>query len=475
MKKRFTRKDMIYKYPTINADSFDKRRFNELLFMSKGLQKVKHEGRNEPYFDQLMGDIWSSFYKAKPRLLDKEEINSNLFFNHQLMERVLNDGTFQETHEFTKLDDLHSALSTISFAKKIFQWIENQTEINQDLSNAHKKMMEQLKKSGDNSEQFQKKMNEYFNVLEKHMESDSKEFSEMLKDSIEQTKQTKRQINELVGGIEAGKGSKDEMKQMPLRDQFVLAEYLQHNYKMRSIAEWAGRFKAIAKSKQKSISKESISRSGITVGKDIDRILPNEMLNLSNPITKNEFLKRFVEGQTLQYATKGKQTLGKGSIILCLDQSGSMDKLDEQSKGFTLALMSIAKRQKRDFALITFDNLVNIRKYPKGKITTGEMVELCENFMGGGTDFVKPLEKSLSLIKGSKYKNADIVFVTDGQAPLTPGFLKRFNDYKEKLGFSVLSLLIGNRADTRTVSAFSDKVFHSKDFIDEKAHDVFKI
>ena len=36
--RRFIKKDHVYKNPTINADSFDKRRFNELLHMSKGLQ-----------------------------------------------------------------------------------------------------------------------------------------------------------------------------------------------------------------------------------------------------------------------------------------------------------------------------------------------------------------------------------------------------------------------------------------------------
>lgn len=475
MKKRFTRRDHVYKYPTVNADSFDKRRFNELLFMSKGLQKVRQTGEKQPYFDQLMGDIWSSFYKNKPQLLEIEEISPELSMNYQLMNRVLSDELFAETHEYTKLDDLHSALSTVGFSEKIFEWLEKQVDSNQDMQNAFENLMQQQEKHGQNSQQFQEAMKNFSDALSDQLENNNPDFTQMLKESIEETKQTEKNLQNLLSGIEAGKVSNNEMKQMPLREQFALADYLRTNYKMRRIAEWAGRFKAIAQSKQKSISKESISRSGVTNGNDIDRILPNEMLNLSNPATKLDFLKRFAEGQTLQYATKGKQTLGKGSIILCLDQSGSMEQLDEQSKGFALALMSIAKRQKRDFALITFDTRTKTKQYPKGNISTSQMVDLCEHFMGGGTEFFRPLSESLKLIRGSRFKNADIIFVTDGEDSLSRQFLINFRKEKEKLGFSVLSLLIGNEADRNTVRAFSDEIYHSSDFADENAHEIFKI
>ncbi len=81
-----------------------------------------------------------------------------------------------------------------------------------------------------------------------------------------------------------------------------------------------------------------------------------------HPTTKIDFLRRFVEGQTMIFEQKGKEELGKGPIILCLDQSGSMRNLDAQAKGFTLALMSIARRQKRDFCLILFSTRTQVSK-----------------------------------------------------------------------------------------------------------------
>ncbi len=83
----------------------------------------------------------------------------------------------------------------------------------------------------------------------------------------------------------------------------------------------------------------------VTLGNDIERLLPMELGLYTHPITKNDFLRRFVEGQTMMYEQKGQEVLGKGPIILCLDQSGSMHKLDTQSKRFTLALISIGRKQ----------------------------------------------------------------------------------------------------------------------------------
>ena len=89
----------------------------------------------------------------------------------------------------------------------------------------------------------------------------------------------------------------------------------------------------------------------------------------------------------MQYEQKGHEVLGKGPIVLCLDQSGSMHKLDTQSKGFTLALMSIARKQKRDFCLVLFSTRTKIIKYEKGKIKGSDMVNFALTFLGGGTNF----------------------------------------------------------------------------------------
>ena len=235
---------------------------------------------------------------------------------------------------------------------------------------------------------------------------------------------------------------------------------------MKEIADWAGRFKEVARAKQKHLHRDSIERSGITIGNEVDRLLPIELSKLTMPQAKVDFIRRFAEGQTMMFDKKGKDILGKGPIILCLDQSGSMRKLDTQSKGFALALMSIAKKQKRDFALITFSVSATTQIFKKGSSTKEDLIQLAEGFLGGGTNFYDPLRQSLSLIKESRFKNADIVFVTDGQANLPDEFIEELISIKDKKKFECLSVLIGRDADVDTVQKFSDRVINADDFME---------
>ncbi|MEL3959637.1 VWA domain-containing protein [Caldifermentibacillus hisashii] len=472
MDKRFKKKVNIYKNPTINVDSFDKRRFNELMFMSKGLQRVKKEGEEIPFFDQLMGDVWSVLFKNNPQLI--EEVPNELKNNQKIIKKVLNDEKYHETHEYTKLDDLYSCLCTVGFSEKIFNWIKKEIVSDPYIQLTHNDMKINEIQKGKDSQEFKKSMHKFMQAIRKSIDDDKEGFSKILQESITQAKTTKNMLKELISDINAGVGG-SELKHVPLRDQFTLAEYLSKHNKMKEIAEWAGRFKAIAKSKQKSKSKEAIARSGVKIGNEIDRLLPAELVNLSIPQAKNDFLRRFVENQTLQYGNTGKEKLGKGAIILCLDQSGSMQNIDNQAKGFTLALMSIARKQRRDFGLILFSNDLMMFHYPKGKITVPQMVELCETFLNGGTNFRKPLDKTIELIKKERYKNADVVFVTDGEDNSgNTFFYEEYKRNKEKLGFSLVSLLLGN-AQTRAIREFSNKIYFANDFADEIAHDVFKI
>nr|WP_246021036.1 hypothetical protein [Paenibacillus lentus] len=160
-----------------------------------------------------------------------------------------------------------------------------------------------------------------------------------------------------------------ELKKVPLKDQLILAERLSHDKKMKDIARWAGRMKVIANRKQRSKYKDAINRNGIKQGNAVEQLLPMELGSYASPTTRMDFLRRYVEGQTLQYDTKGPEQLGKGPIILCLDQSGSMRGRDTISKGFALALMSIARKQRRDFAWIPFSShAADPLIYERGKI-----------------------------------------------------------------------------------------------------------
>ncbi len=467
----------------LNTDSFDKRRFKKIFDMSQGLKKLSVDGEL-PTFEPLLGDIWGSLFKMKPEITE-EEVPEYLQPNRSLMEKIMNDESFEDYREFTRLDDLSSAIGTIKFGEKTNEWIKEQKERDEEL----RKQMEELQRlqnqlqkqerqngAGNGNQQLQqdiqKAMGDLNQHLQKSLQNNSHNFSQAMAQAMQETQQTKENLKSLLGGTNAGSGDA-ELKKVPLREQISLAEKIAHNAKMKQIAEWAGRFKQIARKKQKSKHDESIERSGVTLGNEIDRILPMELAMYSNSATKNDFLRRFAEGEVMQYEQKGKEQLGKGPIVLCLDQSGSMDHLDTQSKGFALALMSIARKQRRDFALILFSNKIKTHLYERGRISTKDMVKIAQTFLNGGTNFERPLKESLEVINKSRFKNADVIFVTDGEDNVRGPFLERFDEKKKEKKFNVLSLVIGER--DRTVKQFSDKVIRIKSFNDKGSFEAFEI
>lgn len=325
------------------------------------------------------------------------------------------------------------------------------------------------------AEQLDELMEEFGRSMQDSLDENGDNLAQMLSDALEEADKTNNQLEDLFGGRSKG-SAKSDLEKIPLRDKLRLAEIIRDDVQLKRIADWAGRFKRIARKKDKSHFKEGVGRAGVTMGDDLTNVLPSEMFLYFDERTKGDFLKRFREKKLLQYETSGKKNLGKGSIIFVIDQSSSMKHLEEQSKAFGLALMSIARRQKRNFIYIPFSfGVGRIHQFKKGKIKPDDMINLAKEFMGGGTNFTSPLSDAIRLIKQDRYKDADIVFVTDGQDSVTPRFINEFMKEKKKLEFSVMSLVIGKDSSANTVHSFSDKVMRISSFNEDGAFEAFEI
>ncbi|WP_366295394.1 hypothetical protein [Paenibacillus sp. AN1007] len=102
------------------------------------------------------------------------------------------------------------------------------------------------------------------------------------------------------------------------------------------------------------------------------------------------------------------------------------------------------------------------------------MIKLATVFLDGGTNFVQPLNKASEVIKQSRFNQADIIFVTDGEAHVNHGFLEAWNSLKEQKGFSVLSLLLGKES-IHGVDGFSDRIVRASSFEDQSIQQAFDI
>lgn len=249
---------------------------------------------------------------------------------------------------------------------------------------------------------------------------------------------------------EMGRGGDSDTKR-------ELFKRVRDSKKLQALAELAGRMKRLAAQKQRSKTDHARDEvSDIKQGDDLARLLPSELAKLTNPLTRKLFHKAWIEKALLCYELRGTEPQKKGPIVVCVDNSGSMSGDRELwSKAVALALLDIARRQKRSFALIHFDTRIGyVLEAPKDKTTSWEKIlEAMEYFSGGGTDFSPPLQHALRVLERDEFNKADVIMVTDGCA--SDSFAKQYRQRAKDKEATTYGILIGGYGAS-ALSSFCD-------------------
>jgi uncharacterized protein with von Willebrand factor type A (vWA) domain len=240
-----------------------------------------------------------------------------------------------------------------------------------------------------------------------------------------------------------------------------VAAQLMTNDKLRRIAELAGRMRRIAAEKQRMKTKHGVDElADIMVGDNLSRLIPCELAKLANPLMKMDFRKKYLEKQLLQYRLRGKEKKGKGPVVVCVDESGSMQgNRDVWAKAVALALLQIAQQQKRNFALIHFDSSVTRTDEFNGPVDQNRLMDTIAYFTGGGTSFEEPMDKAAEIInKDKNYNDADIILISDGDCCVQEKWVEEFNKNKDAHKVSVTTILINSRQTNNGCSQFSNTI-----------------
>ena len=184
-------------------------------------------------------------------------------------------------------------------------------------------------------------------------------------------------------------------------------------------------------------------------------------------------MRRFVEADLLQYAINANDKGARGPMVVCIDGSGSMagDK-ELWAKAVCLTLMETARRQRRHFRAIVFSGgqrdlkTFDLLKMPaRGRleappIDVADLVDFADYFPRGGTDFQGPLDAALEVLEEKKLRRGDVVFITDGEAHVDPGWLAGFMSAKRRLEFKIYGVMVdmGKPSRTDVVARFADEI-----------------
>ena len=251
-----------------------------------------------------------------------------------------------------------------------------------------------------------------------------------------------------------------------------LATLLKQNEKLRRLGVMAGRMRRIAMIKRRTRSAHARDEvSDIERGNDLARVLPSELVKLTDPALALDFARGFVEGTLTQYRLHGRERQGHGPVVILVDSSGSMEGERELwSKAVSLALLQLAVADKRRCRIVQFDDGVRrVDDFAPGKVDGRAVMEAMAPFFGGGTNFEQPLTKAIEAINDDVgLRQADVILITDGEAEVPNAFRASWAEARKKNEVTVFAVAIGGDVPA-VLNQVADHVVTVKSLTDDGA------
>lgn len=236
-----------------------------------------------------------------------------------------------------------------------------------------------------------------------------------------------------------------EATQQAERNQALL-ERVKGNTMLQSITRQLGRMKEMLSDLRKNDYAHSRGEKyTVTRGRDMKNLLSGELALMTSPATTLLFLRKYHAKGLLQYAKRERIHKGHGDVIVCLDESASTEGENaEWGKALALAVQDICAHEGRKFALIHFSGKDQFRTdlFLPGQYTSEDLLSAAEHFFDGGTDFETPIREALRLINEDAFENADILFVTDGEAAISDELASDLQESIQSAQCSVVGLLL---------------------------------
>jgi uncharacterized protein with von Willebrand factor type A (vWA) domain len=261
------------------------------------------------------------------------------------------------------------------------------------------------------------------------------------------------------------------------QDKLALARQVMSTRKLKLIAELAGRMINTALYKQRSkVYHDPDEIVGVTNGNDLGKLLSSEMFKLGDEYLEMIFYQQYLERGLLNWDMIGHEKQARGPIVLGVDSTGSMaaymdgswdedeDESEPQSgepryskevwsKALMFALLTIARKQNRDFAIVHFGGFqkqIRTFRFLKGKATAQELVEASLHFYNSNhTTFTYVVEQTLKLTEESAFRHADFILVTDGIGDIADLTFERYQRVRKDRDMHSYGIYLPDANDRR--------------------------
>jgi uncharacterized protein with von Willebrand factor type A (vWA) domain len=463
----------------IKQDVLDRSIYADLVEDSSELRDLN--ARSSRPWPSLLNDLWATYYKTNPELLPEDQIGAAFQTNREFVKRILEDSTTEQTRVSTVLDELAAGVATMSAGQTLIEEIEGRENLQKAMQQAQAaEEQERLAKRYEErrntaaAETCRQNAEEHAEKAKELLEGAAQDIRRAVRVAMQAGEKKAEEVQEVLGGwgVEPG-----ELTAMPLGERLQLAQKLT-TWQMKKIADLIGRFRNLARSRQKQKIKRSRDEiHSITLGSDLGHVLPQELALLRHPVYKKDFLRRFTEGRLLQYDLETNESKGRGPIIALIDVSSSMrgERL-EWAISTALALVDTAARQHRKAAVIFFNaRIVKEVHFDPHEHNMEKFLEVAQMGTSGGTSYEPALMRGLELIQQVGYKEGDIMLLTDGECCVADEHRTLFQSEQKRLGFRLWGILTGHDKDIYgTLTQISTKFWPVTQLTEDLAGDIFE-
>ncbi|MBI4433371.1 VWA domain-containing protein [Candidatus Uhrbacteria bacterium] len=410
----------------VDFDDMDREIFDRIVAASPALQAALHDCAQLPVpLTPFPFECFCSFFKEEPYLLEESDWGPAAH-RGRLLERLHAMPSYYRLAEQTMLDECGAATVT--------------THITQALLRAWGVLGDG---SGDGDG------------------SGEDDCASAFATALQQAAHDLQTLQQWTTGWGSDPGA---LTKLPVAEKLRIMERLRQCPTLHELSDLVGNAVATMTRKRATRVREDASELvDLQLGGPWERLLPSELAYLTRPRLRPLFHLRLAERTYTTYALDQRTTRDRGPLIVCIDTSGSMGgKRETWAKAVACALYTEARRQRRTFAYMHFSSATELRKVIVRRHDPGieQLIDIATYAFGGGTDFDRPLAEALALIaEESTLRQADIVFISDGECAVSPWMRQKLAVAKQQYGCSVIGILIQESRASQQLTDIKKQVY----------------
>lgn len=427
-------------------------------------------------WSDLTRDAFYAYHHAnEPEVLDPSTVDPAVAFHAKIMRKIQAHPEYTMSRNITRDDGVASSFATMALVRELKSALEEelveQARQSEEFERAREQaesemqnldglrdqaralheqglpvpgtMVQDIRNAVDAKRQAQ---NAAATIAQATPVSFDKAAADAVDRAVEAAKEAAQNASN-IPGFGQGLGG-DEPRYDSPEQALTIADMWANNPTLKAVAQLYGKLdKDMRFQRAKRIVGGADEIVDIKVGDELRRILPSELALLGDPEMEDDFFLRYANAELQVYDTVGEEQAGRGPVVMCVDESGSMSgERNVWAKAIALCLLNICRREKRDFAYVAWASApqCEVHLFPaKQPLNAQAVVDCASHFFGGGTAPLTGLTTGVQVMRDApEFKKADLVFVTDGEAAFGPED-ERMRNWCDEKGVRIWGIGVG--------------------------------